>query len=777
MFSHNIPHFILKYRFPLLIIFMGLTVFMGYQATKVRFSYQSAQILPENDPDFQLYESFKARYGDDADVLVIGVATDRMFTLPFFRDWYVLNQKIKKYKGVKDVISGANLVEIVRNDSLERFDFSLIPTQKPDSQQEIDSIRAKISRLPFYRGRIISEDGKAHLMAIALTQDALKSKYQNLLFNQIKYNAQAFGKAHGIEVHLSGISYIRNEFAAKVRQEAVFFTILALLVTGVILLLFYRSPVVMLISLAVVLMGVVWNLGFMALFNHEINQLSGLIPSLIVVIGVSNSLFFNNSYREEIAQLHNQHQALQCAVEKTGLSSFWATTAIGFAVFIVMGNQLFEVFGLIAALSVVGIHIINLIISTILYSYFPVPIPKHPVKPGSKYISLFLKKADKWVHHNSSVIYATVAAFLIISVVGITQIKVIELMANTLPKNNPTLNSLTFFEKHFKGIMPFEVSIDTGRPGRVMTPQTLTKIKLLQKEFAQYPEFTKPVSVVEAAKFIYQTYRGGGAAYFVLPNAVELTKLSEYAGTFKGKDNRLRSFMDSTGRYTRVSFQIADISTRRITSLSTMLQPKIDSLFNTNPETGKKVEKEEKYEIHITGRSVVFAKGNDYLWYNPAKSLLLAFVLITTLMVVLFGHWRLILPVAIQSVIPLVITAGIMGFAGIPLSPATALVFSISFGLISNNTIYFLTNYRNQSLTPERSISEAISYTIHLTGIRMFYNTIILSAGFIIFTASVFKATAALGILVAITLLMGMLSNLILLPAFLGWMNKKLLNS
>lgn len=773
MFSHSIPHFILRHRFSLLIIFIGLTVFMGYQATKVRFSYQSAQILPENDPDFQLYESFKARYGDDGDVLVIGVATDRMFSLPVFKDWYELNRKIKNYKGVKDVISGANLLEIVRNDSLKRFDFSVIPIRKPDSQQEIDSIKAKISRLPFYRERIISKDSKAHLMAIALTQDALKSKYQNLLFNQIKHEAQAFGKAHGIEVHLSGLSYIRTEFAAQVRQEAIFFTILALLVTGVILLLFFRSTIIMLVSLAVVLIGVVWSLGLMALLNHEINQLTGLIPSLVVVIGVSNSLFLTNNYREEMAHLPNQHQALQRAVEKTVASFSWVTTVIGFGVFYLTNGRLFEEFGLIAALSVLGNPIIYLIISTIIYSYLPAPIPERLVQPESKYISLFLKKADEWVHDRRPAIYTMAASLLIVSAIGITQLKV----ENYLPKNNPTLNGSAFFEKHFKGIMPFEVTIDTGRPGRVMTPQTLTKIKLLQKEFTQYPEFTKPVSVVETAKFIYQSYRSGDSAYFVLPDAIELAKLAEYAGTFKANNKRLRSLMDTTGRYTRVSFQIADIGTHRIKFLYSMLQPKIDSLLNIDAVTGKKVEKEEKYEIHITGRSVVFAKENDYLWSNSIKSMLLGFVCITTLMVILFGHWRLILSVAIQSVIPLLMTAGIMGFSGIYLSPATALIFSISFGLISNDAIYFLTNYRNQFITPERSISEAVSHTIQSTGIRMFYNTLILFAGFAIFTASVSKATAALGILVAITLLMGMLSNLILLPAFLGWINKKLLNS
>ena len=322
--------------------------------------------------------------------------------------------------------------------------------------------------------------------------------------------------------------------------------------------------------------------------------------------------------------------------------------------------------------------------------------------------------------------------------------------------------------------MPFEVSIDTGRPGRVFAPQTLTKIRQMQKEFATHPEFTKPLSLVEAIKFIYQAYRGGDPKYFVLPGALELNKLAEYTGATKGTEANFGSFIDTTRRYTRVSFQVADIGTKRIDALYDLLQPSIDSIFNINPETGTWVDKEDRYEAKITGNSVVFTKGNDYLLQNLIESTLLAIGLISVLMVVLFGNWRMILIAIIPSLVPLVITAGIMGFAGIHLKPSTTLIFSIAFGLSSDGTIYFLTKYKDEFRNKGRTVAEAVSQTIQFTGISMFYTAIILFVGFAIFTASTFKGTVALGILVSITLLMGMLSNLILLPAFLLWINKKL---
>lgn len=776
MFWRATSQFILKNRTVLLGLVVLLTGFMGFQASKVQLSYELAKILPASDPNFQLYEAFKARYGEDGNVLVMGVATNQMFQQEVFSSWYELNEAIKKIEGVKEVVSNASLREIVRNDSLKRFDFVPIVAQKPRLQSEVDSIRLKINRLPFYQGFIVSEDGKAHLMAVTLDQQKLNDESRGELLEAILKATAAFEQKHSLKVHLSGLPYIRTEFSAKVSREVVMFTVLAVLVTGLILMFFFRSWWVMLISLGVVLMGVVCSVGYMVLFGYGISLLTGLIPSLMVVIGVPNSIFLTNKYHEEFGKTKDKSQALATAAEKIGETTFWAniTTSIGFGVFYLTGSKLLEEFGLIASLSVMTMYMICLVLITILYSYLPAPNAKHLARLEGKFISSFLQKVDEWVKHRRRLIYFTVSVLVMVSVYGLSRITAIGFIVDDLPENDPILTDLQFFERHFHGVMPFEVSIDTGRPGRVFAPQTLTKIRQMQKEFATHPEFTKPLSLVEAIKFIYQAYRGGDPKYFVLPGALELNKLAEYTGATKGTEASFGSFIDTTRRYTRVSFQVADIGTKRIDALYDLLQPKIDSIFNINPETGTWLDKEDRYEAQITGNSVVFTKGNDYLLQNLVESTLLAIGLISVLMVVLFGNWRMILIAVIPSLVPLVITAGIMGFAGIHLKPSTTLIFSIAFGLSSDGTIYFLTKYKDEFRNKGRTVADAVSQTIQFTGISMFYTAIILFVGFAIFTASTFKGTVALGILVSITLLMGMLSNLILLPAFLLWMNKKI---
>jgi predicted RND superfamily exporter protein len=774
MFWQKISTFILSNRLILLIATLALTGFMGYEASKAQMAYELPKILPVSDPNFQLYESFKARYGEDGNVIFVGIKTDQMFRLDVFNKWYKLDQDIKGIDGVKDVLSNANAFNIVRNDSLKKFDFKPLITKLSTTQAEVDSIEAQLGRLPFFKGIISNENGQAHVMFVTFDQSKLNTTGRIKIANAIKSKAQAFGLATNLDVHLSGLPFIRTEFSTQVSREVIMFTILAAVVTALILLLFFRSATIMFISMGVVLMGVAWSVGYIGLFGYKISLLTGLIPSLIVVIGVPNSIFLTNKYHEEYTRTGDKMQALAIAAEKIGETTFWAnvTTSIGFGVFYFTGSIMLIEFGLIAALSVMSTYAVCLVLITIIYSYLPAPKTKHTNRLDNKTVTRFLVFIEQLVQTRRSVIYGLVAALVLVSCYGISKIQAVGYIVDDLPQDHPIFTNLRFFETNFKGVLPFEVAIDTGRPGRVLNPQTLTKIKVLQKEFAKYPEFTKPLSLVEALKFTYQAYRGGDPKYYVLPGALELNKLADYAGSVKGNENRFKGFLDSTRRHTRVSFQIADVGTKRIDELYNKLQPKIDSIFNYDPSTGQWVDKDERYDARITGNSVVFTKGNDYLLANLVESTLLAIALISVIMVVLFGNWRMILIAVVPSLVPLLITAGLMGFFDIRLKPTTTLIFSIAFGLSSDGTIYFLTKFKEESQKIGITVAQAVSNTIKFTGISMFYTAIILFAGFAIFTASTFKGTVSLGILVSITLLMGMLSNLVLLPAFLMWVNK-----
>jgi len=775
MLWHRIAALILKQRTLLISLILLATVYMGYQASRNQLSYEMAKILPTSDPDFNVYEAFKARYGEDGNVLVIGVEAPNMYTLKTFTGWYDLGQRIKQLNGIKGVLSNANLVRVARNDSLNKLSILPLMSRRPTTQAEVDSLQAAIAKLPFYRGLVADSAGTAHLMAVTFTQNSLNTRGRIDVVRSIAREAKAFGEANGVPVHLSGMPYIRTEFTAKVSNEMVLFMGLAFLVTAIILLLFFRSLLVMTAAMFVVGIGVVWSTAFLVILGYKITLLTGLIPPLIIVIGVPNCIFLLNKYHEELGRHGQQMRALKLSIEKIGETTFYAnlTTSIGFFVFYFTGSPLLKEFGLVAAMGVLTTFALSLILIPSLFSYLPVPSDKQRSHLEGRRTTALMQSIDHLVHHRRPIIYTVIITLVVLGFVGMARITAVGYVVDDLPKNDPIYTDLKFFEKHFGGVMPFEVSVDTRQAGRVLSPTTLSKIRLLQREVEQYPDFTRPLSVVEAIKFFYQGYRGGDPRYYILPPALELSKLAAYAPQAKGQENRLQSFLDSSRRYTRVSFQMADVGTVRIKELLAKLQPKADSIFNIDRETGQRLPEAEQYDVRITGNSVVFTKGNEYLLTNLEESTALAIVLVSLVMAVLLRDARKILLGVLPSVVPLIITAGIMGFFDIHLKPSTILIFSIAFGLSSDGTIYFITRYRDDLRNTGQSVGQAVSNTIRQTGISMFYTALILFAGFAIFAASTFQGTVALGILVSITLLMGMTSNLILLPAILISLDKR----
>lgn len=777
-FWSSLARFILRNRVTILIVLTLLTVFMAYEARKVEITYEFAKLLPDTDSASIDYEGFKKQFGQDGSVLVIGLQEEDLYQLDKFNDWYDLSNSIKNIKGIQEVVSEARLYNLTKNDSLGKFEFKPVIASKPQSQEKLDSLKKIISQLPFYKGIIYNETTHSTLMAITFEKKELNTKNRLAIVDEIKLEVENFRKKNHVEVHYSGMPYIRTAIARKISHEMILFLGLAVLVTSLILLVFFRSFLPVVVSLLVVIVGVIWSFGTIVLLGYKISVLSGLIPPLIIVIGVPNCILLLNKYHSEFSKHGNKMMALSRMVEKIAISLFFAnvTTAIGFAVFCSTNSQILVEFGLVASLNVMATYIISLMLIPIVFSFLPAPTTKHVKHLEGTRIVRLLDTVDYWVHHHRKTIYFTVLIVVIISVFGMTRIRAIGYVVDDLPKKDPIFLDLKYFEKNFNGVLPFEISIDTKKSNGVFADngRSLYKINNLQKLLSQYSEFSKPVSVVEAIKFSNQAYKDGNPKFYRLPGAMDLGKIAGFASDAKGRESSFRSFIDSTKRLTRVSVQMADVGSVRMKVLAKELKPRVDSVFNYDAENGQWLPKEQQYDVKLTGNSLMFLKGNDFLVTNLLESVLLAIVLISLVMFTLFMSTRMVLISVIPSLIPLLITAGLMGFFNIPLKPSTILIFSIAFGIASDGTLYFLTKYRQELKNHQWSISKTVSITIRETGLSMIYTAIILFCGFGIFAASSFGGTAALGILISLTLLIAYASNLILLPCFLLSLEKKI---
>lgn len=751
--------FILRNRLGNIIAISVITIFMAFMATRVHLSYELAQMLPDSDSTIIVYKQFKETFGQDGAVVFIGIRDPKLFELNEFNDWYDLTNNLKKVDGVQEVLSISRLFTLVKNDSTRNFDFKPVFESKPTTQAQLDSIKQLIYDQPFYNGLIFNQQTNATLMMLTLDTTRLNSKGRIDIIRDIEKEVAKFSDKHQVKVHFSGMPFIRTKTMKMVQHELLLFMVLSMLIASLALFVFFRSFKAVLFPLIIVAISVIWVMGTLGIFNFEITILTGMIPPLLVIIGVENCIFLLNKYHYEYREHGNKVKALARVVIRTGNATFLTnlTTAVGFAAFIITGNKLLVEFGIVAALNIMGVFVLSIFLIPILYSYLDAPKMRHLKHLDNKNTTSIILGIVNLVENHRKAIYIGAVGLLVLAAVGITRLKTTGNVVDDIPHNHPIYTDMLFFQREFKGILPFEITIDTKKPRGVMRMATIQKISDLQDTLAKYPEFSKPLSVAELVKASKQAFYNGDPAMYSLPNNQERNFILSYLPSFKSeKRTIINSFVDTSLSKTRISVQMANIGTHEIQRIKDELQPAIDTLFPAD-----------QYKVDITGTSIVFLKGTDFLVNNLATSLLLALVLIGILLGLLFSSIKMVIVSLIPNILPQLMTAALMGFLLISIKPSTILIFSIALGISVDNAIHFLSRYRLALRHNNWDIQKAVYSALRETGFSMIYSSIVLFFGFAIFTLSTFGGTKSVGFLVSFTLLMALFSNLLLLPSLL----------
>lgn len=756
-----LSRWILRFRLPIIVVIAALTVLMAYFASKAEMTYTMAQILPFDDPEYVAYKDFHKRFGEDANILVIGFETDSLFELPLFRDWMQTGEELRKIESVKNILSVAGIFTLERDDSLERFEVKPLIKESPKSQAELDSLRNIITGLPFYRELLISPSGEgryATLMLLTLDQQSIDRKDRKVLIDRITQVADGFAQRHKIDIHYSGLPYIRTINSLKLRDELVMFLWMSMLVTALVLFIFFRSVKAIIFPMLVVLLSVIWCVGTMVLLGYKITILTALIPPLIVIIGIPNCIFLTNNFHREYKGHGNKIKAITRVVQRIGNATFLTNfnTALGFVTFAFVDSALLREFGVLSSINVMQVFLLSITVLPIFYSYIKAPKPKQTKHLDNKRMQKVVEWQISMVSHYRPWIYALTAVILGVSIWGMTKIRTTGNFTDDIPDSDRMIVDLKFFERHFHGVMPFEITIDTKKKNGVMKLSTFRKIDQLQQELRKYPEFARPLSIAEVLKFSKQAFYGGDSNEYRLPSSEEIAFLLPYAQNTNLKASASSSFLDSSRQVTRISAQMADIGTTEMARITGELRPKVDSLFPPD-----------KFDVKFTGSSIIFLKGTDYLIENLMLSLLAAIVLISGLMYFMFYSFKMLLISVIPNVIPLLFTAGLMGFYGISLKSSTILVFNIAYGITVDSAIHFFSRYGLDLKTHNYRIRPAVLDSMRDTSISIIYTSIILLLGFCIFIFSTFGGTIALGFLISVTIFVGLFTNLFLLPSLL----------
>jgi predicted RND superfamily exporter protein len=760
----RIAQFIIKFRLTLIGIILLITVFMGYHATKVQMSYDLARTVPLDDPEMVFLQKFKAQFGEDGNIIAVGLRDSAIYTLDNFNRFRELNKAIREIPGVNDLLSLPE-VKIIRKDTANtRFYLDGHYPKQIKDQAQLDSLMGAIRNQKFYMGQIVNQENGATMMLISITKEVMNSSKRIAMTKALVELGDQFAKDTGIQLRYAGLPFIRAMMATEVRKEMQIFLYLSALVTGVIMFFFFRSFRAVLFSMIIIGIVVVWVMGTLALFGYKITLLSGLIPPVIVTIGITNAIYLLNKYHLEFAKRRNKEEAIAAVVNKMGLAMFLTnlTVAIGFLTLLTTDILVLREFGIVAGINIMALFVVSLIMIPGIFSWLPEPTPKHLRHLNFKILGSFLAYVDIIVHRYRPAIYLTSLAITVVAAFGMLRLESISFMMDDVPEGSQIKKDLQFFESNFSGILPLEIEVNTGKRRGVLNIKNLEKIDEFESFIDSISVVSRPVSVISLVKASKQAFYNYNPAKYALPSKAESGYILRYMKGQTDNTGLLKSFVDSTFTKMRISMQIADIGSKRLDSLvHEVIEPRMNQIFEgTNIQTS------------VTGTTKLFIKGNKFLIDNLKESLLLAFILITLSMAMLFANVRMIIISLVPNVIALMITAGIMGYLGIPLKPSTALIFSITFGISVDNSIRFLAKYRQEQLANGFFVPVSVSDSILETGKSIIYTSIVLFAGFILFAFSSFGGTIALGVLTSTTLVISMFTNLILLPALIMTFDK-----
>ena len=710
-----IATFLLRRRIYILIALGILTAFM-WSVRQTEMSQVMYHSVPESDEELIKYERFKEEFGEDGNVMGIGVEGD-IFTLDNFNSLFDLTENLQQVNGVERVLSITHLYNIRTLFDEESFRVERLIPQKPQSQRELDSLAFCIDSLPFYKGLLLDESNRFTLIAVTITDTVLNSKHKADVYDNILSYTEPLAENGSLSMRYAGLPVLRANKTKTLSIEITLFLGIALLVLAITLLFFFRSAYNVIFPMLVVGAVIIWSMGFLGLFGYKLDIVTAIIPALITVISIPNCVYLITKYHIEYRHTRNKMKALILVIERIGIVTIMtnATTAVGLGVLAFTDITPLERFGIIASLSVISAFVISLVLIPILFSFLPPPTENQTRHLDRRTLSFGINLIDRIVHHYRWAVYLGSAVVAGIAILGMTQVIPVSFVMDDVPRKSRVLSDIRYMEDRFNGVLPFEILVDTKRKQGAQRLSNLQRINELQERLKSYDEISRTVSAADFAMFLRQAFFGGSPEAYDIPSRSEYNLIKSFLLNTRLNTNSLsKGLTDSTLQKTRISATVKDIGSIEMEALLDSMRKDINEIFDP-----------EDYEVSITGATPLFVRGNQFLIENLITSLLIAFVIIAIIMGALFRSSRMVLISIIPNLLPLIMVAGIMGFTGIPLKPSTALVFGVAFGIAVDDSIHYLARYRMARKMGD-SVKAAVSNSFRDTGVSMIYTSIIL---------------------------------------------------
>lgn len=839
---------ILRNRILIISVIVLMTgVFAYFAATNLKLDNKYGNMLPKESPAQSSYLKFKSLFGEDGGTLVFAIQDDQLYSAEKIKKWRELGLRIAEVPGVTNVVSEANVITLINDTVAKKFVVQTVIPDEDFNEESALEFERIIRGNPLYEGMLFNSETNVSLMLISVSEEFLSDPKKAKVVLEIEEIAEEYESYFG-KIRFAGLPHIRVVIAKRIMDEMYIFIGLAILVTSILIFIFFRSFRIVLICNTVVFTAVIWSMGSIGMFGFNLSILMALIPPLMIVIGIPNCIFLMTKFHREVVEHGNKMKAIQRIIVKIGNATFLTnlTTALGFSTFIFTNSDKLIQFGIIASINILALFVLSITIIPILVSWNKLPKDRHLKHLQNRYTGVLVNRFIHLAKNKRPLVYITTVVIVVISLFGLWRVEATGNLTGDLPEGDSILEDVTFISENFGGAIPFEIMVNYKEPGRLLSKNTLTRIEETQNLLQEKNVFSKSISIVDMMKFLNMSYYGNQVNSYKIMSNQDKRFIKPYIDKFQDEYSDegvfgLKELVDTNALVLRIRSQMLDLGSYDVAAIVKDLNRQIDSILNPDKKeleslykdvaAGKKNALEELmsefknvqskmikelasddedllyefdlkpdliysyrdsakflpalrsaidnqyYDFTLTGTSVVAAEGTQYLVKNLLTSLFFAIIIISVLMAILFRSWRMVVASLIPNFIPLLVTAGVMGFFHIPIKPSTILVFSIAFGISVDDTIHFLAKYRMELKYRAWAQSECVINALKETGLSMFYTSIILFCGFNMFSLSQFGGTQALGMLVSLTLIVAMITNLVLLPSILlslhRWLNTK----
>lgn len=743
------PDFLLRGRYVWLVFVGVASLFFLWHAQRVEITQDFVKVVPEDDPDYQAYKRFQREFGEDAGVVLVGLELPDSVGRAYWERLRALVSQLQGFEGVRRVLGLPN-APLLRWSKEGRFVVDTLPL--PSSRQSWDSLR---HQFPLYEGLLWDTAGQSLLLLVQIDSLTLHTRAKHPLIDSLERLCRGWVAQHGGEVHFSGVPYLRHYVAQLLPTELWLFTVASLILTVGALLLYFRSWYAAVFPVVLLGLASLWTVGIIGLYGFKLTLLTALLPPVIIILGIPPSIYMLSEYHRLYVAKGHKVAAIREMLRQLGLVTFMihANTALGFLTLYLTNVVTLQEFGLVAFWGTLATYLLTIWLLPSFFMLLPEPKERHLRHLTNRWVVRLVRWVGEVVEKRRIWVYGMTAGLFLVGGMGALRLRAVSYMADDLPSDAQVVQDQRFFAQRYGGTMPFELVIEANAPQGIRRLRTLRALSALQDSLRRYPELSRTLSMADLLKAGRQAFWGGAPQAYGLPQPEELPVLLRAVRHTSGQPILLGSLVDSAYQRTRVTAFVQDIGSAEMPKLIQRVQADIQATFG-----------EEASRVHITGTTLIFLKAIDYLVDNLVWSLLATFLLVAVQMFLLYGSVRIMLISMGVNLLPLFLVAGFMGYMNLPVKPSTALIYEMAFGIVVDSAIHFLSSYQwyyRRHPIPAR----AAVVSVHHTGALIAYTSFVLLMGFGIFIFSSFGGTRALGILTALSLGIGLFSNLFLLPS------------